>query len=444
VTPLEGIEREFGNRSAVRFALGSTYVAGWTALVPQNVFTPELNSNKHGILAEYFGNRNFDSAPQLSRIEPRGYFNWEMQDLAVLHAVPRDHFSIRWSGYLRVDHAGEYRLGVIRTECHSCGRIDSARLYIDDHLLMTDSQRAGEQMYPKTAPVQLEAGKAYKLRADYSQTGGGGGLELVWTPPAAAAVDAAVELTKTSDLAILCLGLNSRLEGEESKLVTPGFEGGDRTDIRLPEPQRNLMEAVLNAGKPVIVVLVNGSALAVDLAKQRARAILESWYGGQEAGAAIANTLRGRNNPAGRLPITFYESVEQLPPFTEYSMTGRTYRHFEGQPMYPFGYGLSYSDFKYSDLKVARSSGGMSHVSATVTNISSHDGDEVAELYLSKRDRSNPELKGFERVHLKAGEARTINFELKESEMRDRIVSVGGGQPLRAWTGDRFIQQESR
>jgi beta-glucosidase len=125
-------------------------------------------------------------------------------------------------------------------------------------------------------------------------------------------------------------------------------------------------------------------------------------------------------------------------------MTGRTYRHFEGQPMYPFGYGLSYSDFKYSDLKVARSSGGMSHVSATVTNISSHDGDEVAELYLSKRDRSNPELKGFERVHLKAGEARTINFELKESEMRDRIVSVGGGQPLRAWTGDRFIQQESR
>jgi beta-glucosidase len=126
VTPLEGIEREFGNGSAVRFALGSTYVAGWTALVPQNVFTPELNSNKHGILAEYFGNRNFDNAPQLSRIEPRGYFNWEMQDLAVLHAVPRDHFSIRWSGYLRVDHAGEYRLGVIRTECHSCGRIDSA------------------------------------------------------------------------------------------------------------------------------------------------------------------------------------------------------------------------------------------------------------------------------------------------------------------------------
>jgi beta-glucosidase len=238
--------------------------------------------------------------------------------------------------------------------------------------------------------------------------------------------------------------LNSRLEGEESKLVIPGFEGGDRTDIRLPEPQRNLMEAVLNAGKPVIVVLVNGSALAVDLAKQRARAILEWWYGGQEAGTAIANTLRGRNNPAGRLPITFYESVEQLPPFTDYSMTGRTYRHFEGQPMYPFGYGLSYSDFKYSDLKIARSLDSMSCVSATVTDISSRDGDEVAELYLSKRDRSNPELKGFERVHLKAGEARRINFEVKESDMRDRLVSVSGGQPLEAWTRDRFIQQESR
>jgi beta-glucosidase len=259
----------------------------------------------------------------------------------------------------------------IQAGSHSHGmpqlRAHSARLYIDDHLLMTDSQRAGEQMYPKTAPVQLEAGKAYKLRADYLQAGGGGGLELVWTPPAAAAVEAAVKLTKTSDLTILCFGLNSRLEGEESKLVTPGFEGGDRTDIRLPEPQRNLVEAVFNAGKPVIVVLVSGSALAVDLAKQRARAILEWWYGGQEAGTAIANTLRGRNNPAGRLPITFYESVEQLPPFTDYSMTGRTYRHFEGQPMYPFGYGLSYSDFKYSDLKIARSLGSMSRVSATVT-----------------------------------------------------------------------------
>ena len=196
-------------------------------------------------------------------------------------------------------------------ECHSCGRIDTARVYVDDRLLTTDSQRAAEQMYPKTNPIELEAGKSYQLRVEYSQTGGGGGLEVVWTPPADAALQGALELAKRSDLAILCVGLNSRLEGEESKLVIPGFEGGDRTDIRLPEPQRMLVEAVLDTGKPVIVVLVDGSALAINLAKERAQAILESWYGGQEAGTAIAKTLSGKNNPAGRLPITFYESVDQ-------------------------------------------------------------------------------------------------------------------------------------
>jgi beta-glucosidase len=298
-------------------------------------------------------------------------------------------------------------------------------------------------MYPKTASVRLEAMKAYNFRAEYSQTGGGGGLEVVWAPPADAALDAAVKLTKRSDLAILCLGLNSRLEGEESKLVIPGFEGGDRTDIRLPEPQRKLVQAVLDVGKPVIMVLVNGSALAINLAKPRAQAILESWYGGQEAGTAIANTLTGKNNPAGRLPITFYESVDQLPPFTDYSMTGRTYRFFKGEPMYPFGYGLSYSDFKYSSLAIS-SAGNASAVSVSVANSSRRDGDEVVEFYLSQPNGSNPKLKGFRRVHLKGGESRTVEFEAKTSELQDRILSVGGGQPVKAWTGDHFVRRQFR
>jgi beta-glucosidase len=443
VTPLEGIEREFGNRSTVRFALGSTYVAGWTALVPQNVLTPKLNSRERGLLAEYFGNASFGGAPRLSRIEPRAYYNQEMQEPAIVRALPRDRSSVRWSGYLNVDHSGEYRLGVLRPECHSCGRIDMARVYVDDRLLTTDSQRAGEQMYPKTSPIELEAGKSYQLRVEYSQTGGGGGLEVVWAPPADAALQGALELARRSDVAILCVGLNSRLEGEESKLVIPGFEGGDRTDIRLPEPQRMLVEAVLDTGKPVIVVLVNGSALAINLAKQRAQAILESWYGGQEAGTAIAKTLSGKNNPAGRLPITFYESVDQLPPFTDYSMTGRTYRYFKGQPLYPFGYGLSYSDFKYSGLAIS-SVGNASAVSVTVANSSTRNGDEVVEFYLSRPDGSNPELKGFERVHLKAGESRTVGFTVQRFELKDRIISIGGGQPVKAWTGNHFVQQESR
>ncbi|MBV9302413.1 MAG: glycoside hydrolase family 3 C-terminal domain-containing protein [Acidobacteriaceae bacterium] len=429
ITPLEGVQREFGDRSAVEFALGSTYVAGWTALIPQNALTPEINENKHGLLVEYFANEDLGGPPQLSRVEPRGYFNWEMQDSAVLRAVPRDHFSVRWSGYLRVPQSGEYRLGVIRPECHSCGRIDSARLYINGHLLMTDSQRPDEQMFPKTAAVQLEAAKPYTLRLDYSQKGGGGGLQLVWSPPAEAALKGAVELVKNSDLAILFLGLNSRLEGEESKLVISGFVGGDRTDIQLPEPQRNLLEAVLNTGKPVVLVLVNGSALAINLAKQKAKAILETWYGGQEAGTAIANTLSGRNNPAGRLPVTFYQSVDQLPPFTDYSMSNRTYRYFKGQPLYPFGFGLSYSTFTYSNVKLERSGNDTYRVSASVTNTSSREGDEVAQLYLSNQDGSNPRLIGFKRFRLTAGEARTASFEVKTSELQGRVVTVSGGEP---------------
>ncbi len=439
VTPLQGIEREFGAGSTVRFALGSTYVAGWTALVPQNVLSPEPDSHEHGLRVQYFDNEDFTGEPKLSRVEPRGYFNWEMQDRTILNAVPSDHFSVRWTGYLKVTQSGEYQIGAVRPECHSCGRIDSARLYIDDQLLTTDAQRAGEQMFSKTSPIRLQAGTPYKIRVDYTQHGGGGGLQLVWTPPPDAALKDAVELVQNSDLAVLCVGLNSRLEGEESKLVVPGFDGGDRTDISLPEPQRTLVKAILDTGKPVIVVLVNGSALAVNTLKDRASAVLEAWYGGQEAGTAIARTLSGKNNPAGRLPITFYESLDQLPPFTDYSMQNRTYRYFKGEPLYPFGYGLSYSTFHYSGLKVASSAGEITQVTAEVQNTSSRDGDEVAQLYLSERNGSNPELRGFTRIHLKAGEKQTVQFEVKTAEMHNRVINVGSGQPLKQWTGDRYV-----
>lgn len=438
VTPLQGIEREFRN-SSVRFALGSTYVGDWTALVPQNVLTPEPNSKEHGLLVEYFDNEDYSGQPKLSRVEARGYFNWEMQDRAIVNALPAANFSVRWRGYLKVSQSGEYRIGAIRPECHSCGRIDSARLYINDQLLTTDAQHADEQMFSKTNAIQLDAGTAYKIRIDYTQHGGGGGLQLVWSPPADAALKEAVELMKRSDIAILCVGLNSRLEGEESKLVVPGFDGGDRTDIRLPEPQRTLAQAVLDAGKPVIVVLINGSALAVNTLNDRASAILETWYGGQEAGTAIARTLSGKNNPGGRLPITFYASLDQSPPFTDYSMQNRTYRYFKGKPLYPFGHGLSYSAFRYSNLKVGSSSGDITQVTAEVRNTSARAGDEVVQLYLSERN-GNPELRGFKRIHLDAGETQSVQFEVKTSEMQNRLVSVGGGQPLEEWTRGRFLQ----
>ncbi len=423
VTPLEGIEHEFHDHSTVDFALGSTYVSGWTALVPSNALSPESRSSRHGLRAEYFADDNFQGQPLLSRTEPRVYFNWEMQDPAIVKVVPRDHFSLRWSGYLRVNQSGEYKLGAIRAECHACGRTDAARLYVDGKLLASDMTKAGEMMLAKTASIHLDARRAYEIRVDYNQTGGGGGVQLVWTPPADGALAEAVATVRKSDLAVLVVGLNSRLEGEESKLVIPGFDGGDRTDIRLPEPQRNLVQAVLEIKKPTVVVLINGSALAIEAAKQGAQAILESWYGGQDAGTAIAATLSGKNNPAGRLPVTFYKSLDQVPDFSDYSMQNRTYRYFKGEPLYPFGYGLSYSTFKYTNLTVA------SQVSVEITNSGPRDGDEVAQLYLTRKDGTNPELRGFQRIHLKAGETRTVHFQVNAAELRDRSVSVGGGQP---------------
>jgi len=228
-------------------------------------------------------------------------------------------------------------------------------------------------------------------------------------PSTEAMLHEGVELVKRSDLAILCIGLNSKLEGEEMAIDIPGFSHGDRTDIQLPPPQERLLESVLDTGKPVIVILINGSALAVAAAKDRAAAILEAWYPGQEGGTAIARTLSGKNNPAGRLPVTFYKSVDQLPPFTEYSMKNRTYRYFTGEALYPFGYGLSYSTFEYSGQSVN------GHIaSAHVTNTSKREGDEVVQLYIKTDYAPNPVLKGFERIHLRPGENRVVSFTSDE------------------------------
>ena len=167
-------------------------------------------------------------------------------------------------------------------------------------------------------------------------------------PPADALLAEATEAVRNADVAIAFVGLNPNLEGEEMRVTVPGFLGGDRTDIKLPEPQERLLEAAVATGKPVVVVLTAGSALAATFAADRAAAVLAAWYGGEEAGTAIAETLAGVNNPSGRLPVTFYKSIEQLPPFEEYSMKGRTYRYFTGDPLWSFGYGLSYSKFAYS------------------------------------------------------------------------------------------------
>jgi beta-glucosidase len=234
----------------------------------------------------------------------------------------------------------------------------------------------------------------------------------------------AEKVAKDSDVVLTFVGLNGSQEGE----------GHDRSDINLPEPQESLVKAMIATGKPVVVVLTSGSAVAINSAATGATAVLSAWYGGEEAGSAIADTLAGVNNPAGRLPMTFYRSNDQLPSFTDYAMTGRTYRYFKGDPLYPFGFGLSYSTFAYSGLSAKRTAAG-AEVSATVKNTSSREGDEVVQLYVAGgtgADAPVRSLRGFQRVHLKAGESRQVKFTVAAEDLpKEKVeISVGGSQPI--------------
>ncbi len=249
-------------------------------------------------------------------------------------------------------------------------------------------------------------------------------------------------------MVVAVVGITSELEGEEMPVSEEGFKGGDRTSLDLPKPEQDLLESVASAGKPLVVVLMNGSALSVNWVKEHANAILEAWYSGEEGGAAMAQTLAGINNPTGRLPVTFYTGVGQLPPFEDYSMSNRTYRYFTGAPLYPFGYGLSYSKFAYSNLKLSANNlraGDSLSVDADVKNTSQRDGDEIVELYVTFPKLAGAPiraLRGFKRVHTHGGETAHVHLELNPrdlsyvSDAGDIVIapgsyklSVGGGQP---------------
>ena len=258
-------------------------------------------------------------------------------------------------------------------------------------------------------------------------------LRLVWRKVDLTPQPEAIAAAKDGDVVVAVVGITSELEGEEMKVTEPGFKGGDRTSIDLPKPEEELLEALAATGKPLVVVLTNGSALGVNWAKAHANAILDAFYPGEEGGAAVAETLSGKNNPAGRLPVTFYKDVSQLPPFEDYAMKGRTYRYFEGEPLYPFGYGLSYTTFAYSDLTGPTdpvAAGNPAPVDVTVTNTGKTAGDEVAQLYLEfPKVPGAPlrALRGFQRVHLDAGASQKLHFDLRP---RDLSMVTDAGAPI--------------
>ena len=259
---------------------------------------------------------------------------------------------------------------------------------------------------------------------------------------------AAVSAARQADVVVAVVGITSKLEGEEMKVDVPGFRGGDRTSLNLPAEEEALLGALKGSGKPLVVVLMNGSALAVNWANDHANAILDAWYSGEEGGTAIAQTLAGANNPAGRLPVTFYRGVEQLPEFEDYAMKNRTYRYFTGEPLYGFGHGLSYTTFEYSGMKLSNASltaGDALDVEIDVKNTGKRDGDEVAELYITFPKLPGAplrSLRGFTRVHLNTGEQKHVKLTLSPRNLSyvneagdrfvatgDYLITIGGGQP---------------
>ena len=297
--------------------------------------------------------------------------------------------------------------------------------------------------------MHLDAGKPSVLHVEYAPPETGTpNATLVWSKVDLKPQPEAIAAAKAADVVVAVLGITSELEGEEMQVSEPGFEGGDRTSLDLPKAEEDLLESLVATGKPVVLVLTNGSALAVNWAKEHVNAIVDAWYPGEEGGTAVAETLSGKNNPAGRLPVTFYKDVSQLPNFQDYTMKGRTYRYFEGIPLYPFGYGLSYTTYAYSALSLptaALSAGEPMTAQATITNTGKLAGDEVAQLYLKFPAVAGAPiraLRAFQRVHLDPGQSQTVRFDLKPrdlsmvSEAGDPViaegkysVSVGGGQP---------------
>ena len=350
VYPLDGIEKRFSS-AKVSYAQGSTLVEGFAMPIEHTALHPASGSG-YGLTGEYFASHDMTGQPVLTRTDRNVNFNWDK--VVPVPGLQRNNYSVRWSGTFTPPAPGEYKLGVRVNYCYACENAEGFRLYLDDKLLVQSTPgKTGERGAVIDATVPFSDTNAHPIRLEYLHGTGSAGIDLSWQAPAAALRDEAVKTAQEADVIVAGMGLSPSLEGEEMPVKLEGFSGGDRTSIDLPAAQEDLLKALAATGKPLIVILQNGSALAVNWAKEHANAVLEAWYPGEEGGTAIAETLAGDNNPAGRLPLTFYASLKQVPPFTEYSMKGRTFRYFSDKPLYGFGYGLSYTSFEYSGLNVA-------------------------------------------------------------------------------------------
>jgi beta-glucosidase len=473
VTPLEGMIRQFRS-SPILYAQGSTLAAGVGVPVPRTAFGMEK-----GLKTEFFATPDWTGRPVATNTEAAIQTDWE--NARPVPPLETPNYSVRWSGALAVPAPGHYVFSLESGDSFPYSPAESYRFILDGKVISEGSLRQAMDISAMgsfkaapgaspTAPPIMQFSKVpsipvdftdtnpHEFRLEYSHSGdqAGGGLTLKWEAPADAQLAEAVSQAAQSDVVVAFVGLSPQLEGEEMNIKIDGFDGGDRTSLDLPAPQQKLLEALAATGKPLVVVLQSGSAVALNWANEHAQAVLEAWYPGVDGGSAIARTLAGINNPAGRLPVTFYASLDGLPAFTDYKFktagTGRTYRYFTGKPIWGFGYGLSYTTFTYGPVKLSNDTLKAGELSAapltatvTVTNSGTVNGEEVVEAYLKTPQPDGPihSLAGFQRVAIAAGQSKDVTITLDPrtlSSVDDQgnrsilpgkyTLTLAGAQPL--------------
>ena len=434
-TLLQGIQNKLGSNVEIIYEKLTNYTND-TMLQYQDLSKQFTVNGIQGFNAEYFNNIKLEGQPVTSIEKTLDHF-WQEGE-SVTGNIKANNFSARYSTTYTADQTGE-----ITFELEAD---DGYRMFIDEKEVINAWQR--NRWGAQTYRLATEKNKSYNLRIEYWQGDGKANIKLQAGQFRKNDISSLMERLKDVDAIIFAGGISPQLEGEEMKVDYPGFNGGDRTSIALPAVQTDYMKQLKTLGKPVVFVLMTGSAVAFPWEAENLPAIVNGWYGGQAAGEAMADVIFGDYNPGGRLPVTFYSSDKDLPDFDNYDMKGRTYRYFDGKPLYPFGYGLSYSTFKYENLSVQPSvakSKGYS-VTATITNTSKLDGEEVVQLYVSGKVKNLESpiraLKDFQRIALRAGESKTIHLSLSADDlsiidddgkavlMQGEVeISIGGGQP---------------
>jgi beta-glucosidase len=437
VTPLEGIRKKVGRNTKVIYHQGVSLTDD-NISVPVDLGAVMKMDGKTGFKAEYFDNKRFEGKPIFTGYEKTIDFFGTNQHKIITNLKP-GMIAARWTSVLKPQKDGDITFEITSDD-------SGFRLFVNDEKVI---DRFGyQEARVEFCTINVKAGNTYQLRFEFAQENEGGGVSFATVRREKSDPKALVEMVKNVDAIVFVGGISPSLEGEEMPVAVPGFNKGDRTSIALPSVQTELLKVLKQTGKPVIFVLCTGSALAVKWEGENLPAIISAWYGGQDAGTALADVLFGDYNPAGRLPVTFYASDNDLPPYEDYSMKERTYRFFTGKPLFEFGHGLSYTEFAYSNLQLPEKApvGQPVKVSATVANKGTRDGDEVVQLYISSTNAYVPvpirSLQGVKRISLKAGESRLIEFTISPEQFSqidalmqrcvepgEYLISIGGGQP---------------